>query len=324
MGRCSSSGYPSLPSTIAADQNASIFSRLDAALQELQHLEQMHGPAFWAHYLKDERGLRSINLGEAFSMAQFERGASAALRTAWLHLFDILYACNGLAPHRDNFSLLVLTPKFTKAAKPVFDRAYAAVMTKPVGTRLRAYIEGMIIAYVDPNMPRLLKQCKRKALNGWTTDISIHMVREVVLALMHEWEQAVEDTTTAPGLQRIDPMSQKMWLEALEDVWPSWVVALYLTEQHQFGNTVEELFHFLQTREPERSPARPCAVAAMVIQEFGHMTVEEALHMGHSQQMANLLSLSRQITCWRCRENHYLSECRAKRSEQEIAGLARS
>ena len=45
--------------------------------------------------------------------------------------------------------------------------------------------------------------------------------------------------------------------------------------------------------------------------------------MGHSQQMANLLSLSRQITCWRCRENHYLSECRAKRSEQEIAGLAR-
>ena len=114
-----------------------------------------------------------------------------------------------------------------------------------------------------------------------------------------------------------------MWLETLEDVWPPWVSALYLTEQHQFGNTVEELFHFLQTREPERSPARPCAVAAMAIQEFGHMTVEEALHMGHSQQMSNLLSLSRQITCWRCRENHYLSECRAKRSEQEIAGLAR-
>jgi hypothetical protein len=102
------------------------------------------------------------------------------------------------------------------------------------------------------------------------------------------------------------------------------VVALYLTDQHQFGNTVEELFHFLQTREPERSPDRPCAVAAMAIQEFGQMTVEEALHMGHSQQLAHLLSLSRQITCWRCRQNHYLSECRAKRSEQEIAGLARS
>jgi hypothetical protein len=29
------------PSTIAADQSASIFNRLDAALQELQQLEQM-------------------------------------------------------------------------------------------------------------------------------------------------------------------------------------------------------------------------------------------------------------------------------------------
>jgi hypothetical protein len=44
------------------------------------------------------------------------------------------------------------------------------------------------------------------------------MVREVVLALMHEWEQAVEDTATAPGLQRIDAMSQKMWMETLQDV----------------------------------------------------------------------------------------------------------
>ena len=189
-----------LPSTVAADQSASIFSRLDAALQELQQLEQMHGPAFWAHYLKDERGLRSINLGEAFSMAQFERGSSAALRTALRHLFDILYACNGLAPHRDHFSLLLLAPKFTKAAKPVFDRAYAVAMTKPAGTKLRATFENMIIAYVDPNMSRSLKQCKRRALNGWTADISIHMMREVVLALMHEWEQAVEDTATAPGL----------------------------------------------------------------------------------------------------------------------------
>ena len=313
-----------LPSTIAADQSASIFGRLDAAFQELQHGERMHGPQFWVQYLRDERALRTVNLGEAFSMAQFERGASAALRTTLRHLFDILYAYNGLAPHRDHFSLLVLAPKFTKAAKAVFERAYTATMQSMPGTRLRMVFEGMITAYVDPNMPRLLKKHKRRTLDGWTDDISIHAVREVVLALMHEWAQAVEDTAAAPGLQRIDAMSEKMWMEALEDVWPAWVAALYLTEQHQFGNTVEELFHFLQTREPEQSPNRPCAVAAMAIQEFGQMTVEEALHMGHSQQLAHLLTLSRQITCWRCRQNHYLSECRAKRSEQEIAGLSRS
>jgi len=192
-------------------------------------------------------------------MTQFERGAVAALRTVLRHLFDILYACNGLAPHRDHFSLLVLAPKFTKTAKPVFDRAYATVMQSMSGTRIRVDFENMITAYVDPNMPRLLKQCKHKTLNGWTADISIHAMREVVLALMHEWAQAVEDTSAAPVLQRIDVMSQKMWMEALESVWPPWVAALYLTEQHQFGNTVEELFHFLQTREPERSPARSCA-----------------------------------------------------------------
>ena len=164
-------------------------------------------------------------------MAQFERGESAALRTALRHLFDILYACTGLAPHRDHFSLLVLAPKFTKAAKSVFDRANATTMQSMPGTRIRVAFESM----------------------------SIHAMREVVLALMHEWAQAVEDTAATPGLQCIDTMSQKMWMETLESVWPPWVVALYLTEQHQFGNTVEELFHFLQTREPERSPARSCA-----------------------------------------------------------------
>jgi hypothetical protein len=140
---------------------------------------------------------------------------------------------------------------------------------------------------------------------------------------MHEWAQAVEDTAAAPGLQRIDAMSQKVWMEALEDVWPPWVTALYLTEQHQFGNTVEKLFHF-QTREHERSPARSCApMTSMAIQEFAHMSVEDALHLGYNQKLACLLSLSRQVRCWRCQQNHYVSECRAKRSDQEIAGLPR-
>ena len=313
-----------LPSTVAADQSASIFGRLDAAFQELQHGERMHGPQFWMQYLRDERALRTVNLGEAFSMAQFERGASAALRTTLRHLFDILYAYNGLAPHRDHFSLLVLAPKFTKAAKPVADRACTAAMQSLPGTRIRMFFEGMITAYVDPNMPRLLKKHKRRTLDSWTDDISIHAVREVVLALMHEWAQAVEDTSAAPGLQRIDAMSEKMWMEALEDVWPAWVAALYLTEQHQFGNTVEELFHFLQTREPETSPARSCApMTAMVPQDFSGMSVEDALHLGYNQQIACLLALSRQVRCWRCLQNHYVSECRAKRSDQEIAGLPR-
>ena len=53
------------------------------------------------------------------------------------------------------------------------------------------------------------------------------------------------------------------------------------------------------------------------------MTVEDALHLGYNQQLACLLSLSRQVRCWRCLQNHYVSECRAKRSDQEIAGLPR-
>jgi hypothetical protein len=174
-------------------------------------------------YLRDERALRTVNLGEAFSMSQFERGTSAALRTTLLHLFDILYAYNGLAPHRDHFSLLVLAPKFTKAAKSVSDRAYTAAMQSLPGTRIRMFFEGMITDYVDPNMPRLLKKHKRRTLDSWADDISIHTVREVVLALMYEWAQAGEDTAAAPGLQRIDAMSEKMWMEVLEDVCPAWV-----------------------------------------------------------------------------------------------------
>jgi hypothetical protein len=133
-------------------------------------------------------------------------------------------------------------------------------------------------------MPRLLKKFKRHTLDSWTDDISIHAVREVVLALMHEWAQAVEYTAAAPGLKRLDAMSEKMWMEALEEVWPAWVAALYLTEPHQFGNTVEELFHFLQTREPETVTARSCVpMTAVTIQDFAGMSVEDALHMGYNQ-----------------------------------------
>jgi hypothetical protein len=64
---------------------------------------------------------------------------------------------------------------------------------------------------------------------------------------MHEWTQTVEDTSTESGLQRLDDMTEKMWLEALEEVWPPWVGVLYQTDPHHFGNTVEEVFHFLQT-----------------------------------------------------------------------------
>ena len=74
-------------------------------------------------------------MGEEFTMTPFQRGASEALR----HLFDILHACNGLAPHRDHFSLLLLAPKFRKAAKVVFDRAYDSVMWVQVGTRIRVF-----------------------------------------------------------------------------------------------------------------------------------------------------------------------------------------
>jgi hypothetical protein len=103
------------------------------------------------------------------------------------------------------------------------------------------------------------------------------------------------------------------------------VAALYLTEQHQFGNTVEELFHFLQTREPERSPARSCSpMTALANLDFAGMSVEDVLHRGYRQQITTLLTLSRQVRCWRCLQNHYVSECRAKRSDQEIAGLSRS
>jgi hypothetical protein len=96
---------------------------------------------------------------------------------------------------------------------------------------------------------------------------------------MHEWSQAVEDTAVAPGLQRIDVMSEKMWMEVLEDVCP-----------------------------------RRCApMTAMVPQDFSGMSVEDVLHLGYNQQIACLLALSRQVCCWRYLQNHYVSECPRKK-----------
>ena len=93
-------------------------------------------------------------------------------------------------------------------------------------------------------MSRLLKKVNRQTLDGWTDATPIHDIRNVVLPLMHEWDQTVEDTTTESGLQRLDEMTEKMSLETLEGVWSSWVGLLYQTETHQFGKTVEELYMY--------------------------------------------------------------------------------
>ena len=314
-----------LPSMVAIDQSASLFEKLESVLQELCQRVAREGPQFWQLYLKNEHSLRAVNLGEGFTMAPFERGASAALRTTLRHLLDVLHACNGLAPHRDHYSLLLLARKFCKYAKPVYDRAYAIAMRAAEGSRIRVFFECMLVAYVDPNTPKLLKQFKRQTLLSWKHDTPIHEIREAVLALMHEWTQAVEDTATASGLQRLDDMTEKMWLEALEEVWPPWVGALYQTDPHQFDNTVEELFHFLQTREPETTTARRCVgLTALGVQDFARLTVEEALQIGANHQLSGLLALSRQVRCWRCLGNHYLADCRAQRSPEEIAGAQRA
>ena len=195
-------------------------------------------------------------------MSPFQRGTTSVLYTVLCHLFDILYAYNGLAPHRDHFSLHLLVPKFRKPAKVVFDRSYDSVMRSQVGRRIRVFFENMLTAYVDPNMPRLLKRFKRQTLDSWTESMPVYEIRETVLALIHEWAQAVEDTTTAPGL----------------------------SDQHQFGNTVEELFHFLKTREPDRPLVRSCVpmtVSVTDVRDFADMSVEE-VSASHGHQSSAL------------------------------------
>jgi hypothetical protein len=234
-----------LPSTVAIEQNESLFARLDRAQQDLQDQVNSGGMPFKQQYAMDARTLKTVNLGEDFSMAPMDRGAGAALRTTLGHLLDVLIAYSGLAPHKDQVALLTMVPKFRKGAKLVCDRAYHTAMRAPEGSRIRIFFGNMVVAYVDPNMPKLIKRFKRQVLNSWHEVTSIQMIRESVLALMHEWAQAVEDTAAAFGLQRLDEMTEKNWLEALQDIWPPWVEELYVTDPHQFGGTVEELFHFL-------------------------------------------------------------------------------
>ena len=137
-----------LPFRIAGDQNASLFDRLDTVFQVLRQEESVGGQKFWQHYLRDERSLRTVNLGEEFTMSPFERGASAALRTVLRHLFDILRACNGLVPHRDHFSLLLLTSKFHKASKTVFDRSYRSAMLAYWTPTCRGYSKSLIVRHL--------------------------------------------------------------------------------------------------------------------------------------------------------------------------------
>jgi hypothetical protein len=311
-----------LPGTVAVQ---SLFARLERAQQDLHDQATSGGMLFIQQYAMHARTLKTVNLGEDFSMAPMERGAGTALRTTLGHLLDVLQAYSGLAPHKDQVALLTMVPKFRKGAKLVCDRAYATAMRAPEGSRIKVFFENMVAAYVDHDMPKLIKRFKRQVLSSWQEVTPIQTIREAVLALMYEWAQAVEDTAAAFGLQRLDEMTEKNWLEALQDVWPHWVEELYLTNPHQFGGTVEELFHFLQIREPQRIGMRRVAglAAVRVPQDFSTLTVEEALQLGANEQLTGLYAMSRQLRCWRCLGNHYLVDCRAERSAEEVAGAPR-
>jgi hypothetical protein len=71
-------------------------------------------------------------------------------------------------------------------------------------------------------------------------------------------------------------------MEECERHWPPWATVLYLTEQHQFGGTVADMFNFLQSRES--TTGRILQIAAPDNTYTG-MTVEEALQYGENEPL---------------------------------------
>jgi hypothetical protein len=105
----------------------SLFDRLDSAFQELHQGERIGGSQFGLQYLREEHTLRTVNLDQEFSMPSFEHGVSVVLRTTLRHLFDILYACNGLDPHRDHeCSLRTCSPPVWIPIHPDYSRNSSA------------------------------------------------------------------------------------------------------------------------------------------------------------------------------------------------------
>ena len=180
--------------------------------------------------------------------------------------------------------------------------------------------EILLAAYTDPGMPKFLKENKKQTLLVWKEVTPISVVRESILSLMHEWQQVEEDTDDTEGLQKIDEMTQKQWMEECERHWPPWASAVYLTEQYQFGGTVTEMFNFLQSRE---------VVTVRILQLVDPdntctgMTVEEALQYGENEQLHHLLALSRNVRYFHCLKNHYMADCKEAKSREEASGQAR-
>ena len=106
-------------------------------------------------------------------------------------------------------------------------------------------------------------------------------------------------------------------MEECERHWPLWSAALYLTEQHQFGGTVAEMFNFLQSREVATGRILQLAVPDNTCTG---MTVEEALQYGENEQLHHLLVLSRNVRCFLYLQNHYMADCKASKSREESAG----
>jgi hypothetical protein len=80
------------------------------------------------------------------------------------------------------------------------------------------------------------------------------------------------------------------------------------------------MFNFLQSREVVTG--RILQLAAPDNTCTG-MTVEETLQYDENKQLHHLLTLSRNVRCFHCLQNHYMSDCKTVKSREEVTGQAR-
>lgn len=175
---------------------------------------------------------------------------------------------------------------------------------------LYAALDAILKAYEPPHGADRM-EAERKRFRWKAT---VHLTKQAFEALWKKAVQVATDTASSSELERFPAPEWGEWLKTvLKPQFPPWVQQLRIMHDRQFDKP-DTFWPLLVKAEPpqERGGGGIHALGA------GDEVDEEELDAG------SLLSLARNgrpISCYRCGEHHFIRDCLAAKSAEELQGL---
>lgn len=287
--------------------------QVEAQQLELARINEAEAQGTYDYLLR--AGFQASNPPSTFSAGPAEANARQSLIA---HVRDIsrYLVSNGLLllQHASR-ALGVVMSSFHGEAKTTMRELVESAETTCTGhfmesSPLYVALDAMLKAYELPHGAALMEA----EMSRFKWRASVHLTKQAFETLWKKAVQVATDTAGNSELERLPAPEWGVWLkQVLRPQFPSWVEELRIMHDHAF-NRSDTFWQLLIKAEPPSAKSKG-------LHALGE---DAALDEEAADCAGSLFSLARNgkpISCYRCGEHHFLRECLAAKSAEEIQGL---